>query len=151
MYVLRWSDIRTWGTDIPPIENDLLYVPAGMPLFVDQSTPRLAGIIVTDGKLIFSDEKDIEIHTDLILINKGEFRAGTKEVPHLNKLKFVLYGSYHGKQLPMFGNKGIICNECKFSMWGKPRPITWTQITGTINPGDTTFDVLDANYDWVAG
>lgn len=40
-YVMRWSDIRTWGTDMPPIDGDLVFVPAGMNLLVDQSTPQL--------------------------------------------------------------------------------------------------------------
>ena len=35
IYVQRWSDIRTWGTDLPPVEGDLVYVPPGMTLFVD--------------------------------------------------------------------------------------------------------------------
>lgn len=35
MYVLRWSDPRTWGTDMPPIEGDLVYVPKGMVLYMD--------------------------------------------------------------------------------------------------------------------
>lgn len=26
-YVLRWSDHRTWGTDLPPVDKDLVYVP----------------------------------------------------------------------------------------------------------------------------
>lgn len=52
---MRWSDIRTWGTDLPPVEGDLVYVPKGMSLYVDQSTPRLDGIIVEEGKLIFAD------------------------------------------------------------------------------------------------
>lgn len=45
-YVLRWSDIRTWGTDLPPVDGDLISVPAGMNLLVDQSTPLLTGILV---------------------------------------------------------------------------------------------------------
>lgn len=40
-YVMRWSDIDTWGTDLPPVEGDLIYVPKGMTLYVDQSTPKL--------------------------------------------------------------------------------------------------------------
>jgi hypothetical protein len=43
---MRWSDIRTWGTDLLPVEGDLVYVPKGMSLYVDQSTPRLDGIVV---------------------------------------------------------------------------------------------------------
>ena len=35
IYVLRWSDDTTWGTDLPPIEGDLVYVPEGMTLYVD--------------------------------------------------------------------------------------------------------------------
>ncbi len=34
-YVMRWSDPRTWGTDLPPIADDLVYVPPGMHLLVD--------------------------------------------------------------------------------------------------------------------
>jgi hypothetical protein len=38
---MRWSDHRTWGTDLPPVDKDLVYVPPGMHLLVDQSTPQL--------------------------------------------------------------------------------------------------------------
>jgi hypothetical protein len=34
-YVMRWSDPRTWGTDLPPIDDDLVHVPPGMHLLVD--------------------------------------------------------------------------------------------------------------------
>lgn len=52
---MRWSDIRTWGTDLPPVDGDLVYVPQGMTLYVDQDTPILDGIVVENGKLIFAD------------------------------------------------------------------------------------------------
>lgn len=70
MYVLRWSDIRTWGTDLLPVEGDLIHVPKGMTLYVDQTTPKLEGMVV-EGTLYFSDEKDMEIHAGTITINKG--------------------------------------------------------------------------------
>jgi len=46
LYVLKWSDQRTWGVDLPPIDDDLVYVPPGMTLLVDQDTPILKGIAV---------------------------------------------------------------------------------------------------------
>ena len=147
---MRWSDVRTWGTDLPPVEGDLVYVPQGMTLYVDQSTPRLDGIIVQNGKLIFADESDMEIHTNLITINGGEFRAGTEAKPYQHKLTFIMYGSYYGKQQPMFGNKGIGCMNCKLSMYGTPRVKTWTLITSTISPGESSFIVQDA-VDWQVG
>lgn len=85
---------------------------------------------------MFADELgSIEVHAGFILVNKGEFIAGTKASPYQSNLKFVMYGSYYGKQLPMFGNKFIGCFECKFSMWGKERPVTWTDLKTTILPG----------------
>lgn len=53
-----------------------------------------------------------------------------------------MYGNYEdGKQIPITGNKGIVCNECKFSMYGKEIANTWTQIASTISVGDTTLTV----------
>lgn len=48
---MRWSDHRTWGVDLPPVDDDLVYVPRGMHLLVDQSTPLLEGIVVENGTI----------------------------------------------------------------------------------------------------
>jgi hypothetical protein len=61
-----------------------------------------------------------------------------------------MYGSYYGKQQPMFGNKGIGCMECKFSMYGTPRIKTWTLLASTINPGTSTVTV-EEDVDWQIG
>jgi hypothetical protein len=61
-----------------------------------------------------------------------------------------MYGSYYGKQQPMFGNKGIGCMACKFSMYGTPRNKTWSMIADTIIPGDNKFNLTDF-VDWKVG
>lgn len=61
-----------------------------------------------------------------------------------------MYGSYLGKQQPMFGNKGIGCMRCKFSMYGTPIAKTWTLIDTTILPTHTTFTTSEA-VDWRVG
>ena len=94
---------------MPPIDNDLVYIPKGMKLFVDISPPFLEGVIVEDGALIFSDESDITFRTNFITLNGGEFRAGTVEQPYQHELNLVMHGHYYWKQQPMFGNKGIGC------------------------------------------
>ena len=84
---MAWSDKRTWGTDMPPIEGDLVVVPENMALYVDQTTPVLEGILVNGGKLIFADENsDIKVHTGFITLHGGEFVAGTEEKPYQSKL-----------------------------------------------------------------
>ena len=76
-YVLRWSDIRTWGTDMPPIDGDLVYVPKGMNLLVDESTPQLEGILVQNGTLTFADEGPLTVKAGFITLVGGRFMAGT--------------------------------------------------------------------------
>ena len=45
-YIDRWSDEETWGGDAPPREDDTVFVPKGMSLLVDESTPELNVVIV---------------------------------------------------------------------------------------------------------
>ena len=108
-YVLKWSDSKTWGVDLPPIDGDLVYVSQGMTLLVDQDTPILKGIAANNGTLIFSDEKEITVQAGFITIVGGKFIAGTEQKPHLSKLNFIMHGGYYDTQQPMFGNKGIGC------------------------------------------
>lgn len=150
IYVMRWSDIRTWGTDMPPIDGDLVFVPAGMNLLVDQSTPKLQGILVQNGTLTFADESDMVISLGFITVIGGKFIAGTQAKPYQHQLTFVLSGSYYGPQQPMFGNKGIACMECFFSLHGKVKQYTWTMLSTSITVGATTLTVQDA-VDWQAG
>ena len=77
-YVMAYSDPRTWGTDLPPVAGDLVVIPKGMNLYIDESTPQLLGIVVNGGKIQFADEgSSIEVHTGFITVNGGEFQAGT--------------------------------------------------------------------------
>lgn len=101
-----------------PADGDLVYVPKGQVLWVDQSTPKLIGIVV-EGKIIFSDEGPMTITTDFITINKGQFIAGTPDKPYENLLKFRLTGWERTPRQPIFGTKVIGCEACKLSMHGK--------------------------------
>lgn len=75
--MLRWSSPVTWGVDIPPVNNDLIFVPKGTTLLVDQNTPILEGISVEGGTLIFDDTMDLTVRTGFIIMNGGTFIAGT--------------------------------------------------------------------------
>lgn len=74
---MRWSDSSTWGVDLPPVDGDLVYVPQGMTLLIDQSTPVLAGITAQNGTIIFSDDTDIVVQAGFITVVGGQFLAGT--------------------------------------------------------------------------
>ena len=125
LYVDRWSDDNTWGGDAAPIDGDSVYVPKGMTLLVDQSTPLLYSIII-EGKIKFADESDMTVDAHYFVVFEGEFEAGTEAEPYQNKLTITLHGGYYDKQLPIFGNKVLGCRNCKFSMYGQERTPTWT-------------------------
>ena len=63
---------------------------------------------------------------------------------------FVMYGKYDGKQQPIFGNKGIGCRECKFSMHGKVRSKTWTTLSTTVSTSENVIE-LSEDVDWQVG
>lgn len=124
-YAYRWSDSNTWGGDFPPVEGDTIFVPQGMVLMVDQSTPILKAIIV-EGSLTFADESEMTVQSEMILINYGRFQIGTEDSAYRNNLTIILHGEYHGRQIPIFGNKFIGCHACQFDIHGIPRLKTWT-------------------------
>ena len=150
LYVLKWSNALTWGVDMPPVDNDLIYVPKGTTLYVDQDTPILEGIAVEGGTLVFADEGNLTVQAGFITLNGGRFIAGTEQHPHTNPLTFIMHGGYYGKQQPMFGNKGIGCKDCKFSMHGAPRTKTWSSLSATVSPNATQLTVVDS-VDWQVG
>ena len=91
-YVMRWSDPTTWGFDSSPSDGDLVTVPKGRVLYVDESTPDLLGIDVK-GIVVFTDEKDMTIRTGFINVNNGKFWAGDSEKPYQHELIFEITGS----------------------------------------------------------
>jgi hypothetical protein len=70
-YVLRWSDIRTWGTDLPPVDGDLIYVPQGKILLVDIDTPQVAGIVAQNASVIVANNTNVTIRTGFIMLVGG--------------------------------------------------------------------------------
>lgn len=100
--------------------------------------------------MVFSDDVDLVVQAGFIIMNGGTFLAGTVKQPRVRQLTFIMYGNYFGKQIPMFGNKGIGCLNCKFYMHGTPRSFTWSTISSPIQPGNTTFDITD-DVDWKVG
>jgi hypothetical protein len=71
LYIDRWSAQSTWGGEAIPREGDSVYVPTGMTLLVDMSTPKLFSVIVDGGSIIFSDERDMTFDASYFLLNGG--------------------------------------------------------------------------------
>jgi hypothetical protein len=61
-----------------------------------------------------------------IIVNEGEFVAGTQDKRYQHNLTITLHGQINDKQLPVFGNKVIACHNCIFNLHGQVRVPTWT-------------------------
>lgn len=70
LYINRWTDESTWGGEAVPREGDSVYVPVGMTLLVDDSTPILDTVIV-EGKIVYADEKDMTFDAHYFIIRGG--------------------------------------------------------------------------------
>jgi hypothetical protein len=57
-YVKRWSDVETWGFDVPPLEGEAVSIPAGMHLLVDVDSTPVLSFLTVEGSLIFAPETD---------------------------------------------------------------------------------------------
>ena len=104
--------------------------------------------MIVRGRVFVADQDDVQINASYIHIDGGKFIAGTEQNPFQHKLTINLLGS------PPIGRnsliKGIICTNCKLSLYGQPRLKTWTQLSTTVNVGSSTFTVED-DIDWQVG
>lgn len=148
-YAERWSSSATWGGEAAPREDDAVYVPPEMVLMVDVSTPLLK-VVVVEGGIVFSDERDLEFKARMMVIYKGVFQAGSEAKPYQHKLVLTFTGDYYDKQLPVFGDKGLACYNCQFDMHGKPRNFVYSLLASTAIQGATSLTVEDA-VDWQPG
>ena len=71
----RWSDPATWPDRQVPRAGDKVTIAAGKDVVLDVSPPALAGLTI-DGKLSFSNNADLELTTEWIMLH-GELEIGT--------------------------------------------------------------------------
>lgn len=81
LYIDKWTDERTWGGEAVPREGDSVYVPEGMTLLIDDDTPVLDTVVI-EGKMMFSDEKNMKFDANYIIIREGELEIGTEDLPY---------------------------------------------------------------------
>src|SRR5262245_5863168 len=76
----RWSDPATWPDRHVPLAGDKVTIAAGKDVVLDVSPPALNGLTI-DGKLSFSNNADLELTTEWIMVH-GELEIGTEAKPH---------------------------------------------------------------------
>jgi cell migration-inducing and hyaluronan-binding protein len=142
-----WSDPATWPNGRVPAEGDAVTIERDMEVVLDVSPPTLRSLTI-NGKLSFSNDRDIELATDWIMLH-GELAAGSQAVPHTRNATITLVDNVPGEDANTMGDRGIMIMGGTLNLHGD-RVHTWTKLAKTAEAGSTRIEVLDASG-WKVG
>jgi hypothetical protein len=143
----RWSDPASWPDRKVPVAGAKVEIPGGKEVILDVSTPALGGLTV-DGKLTFSNNADVELTTEWIMLH-GELEIGTEARPHTRKATITLTDNVKDEQLMGMGDRGIMLSGGTLNLHGAQKN-AWTKLTKTAEAGSNAIEVLNA-ADWRVG
>jgi cell migration-inducing and hyaluronan-binding protein len=75
-----WSNPDTWANRKVPVAGDRVTIARDQNVVLDVSPPALGGVSI-DGKLNFSNDADVELTTEWIMLH-GELAIGSESSPH---------------------------------------------------------------------
>jgi cell migration-inducing and hyaluronan-binding protein len=143
----QWSDPATWSGGAVPAAGDIVTIGEGVDVVLDVSPPGLNGINL-NGKLSFSNDDDVELTTEWILV-RGELQAGTERNPHTRNATITLTNNVPDENINGMGDRGILIVEGTLNLHGD-RENAWTKLAETAEAGSTRIEVLDAS-EWRVG
>jgi hypothetical protein len=144
----RWSDPATWPSGAVPAAGDKVIIGKDQKVLLDVSPPALAGLSI-DGKLVFSNDKDLELTTEWIMLH-GELEIGTAAKPHTRNATITFTDNVKGEEVMAgMGDRGIMISGGTLNLHGN-RTHTWTKLAATAEAGSNSIQVLDASG-WKVG
>jgi cell migration-inducing and hyaluronan-binding protein len=138
-----WSDPASWPDGKVPREGDAVTIGRDKDIVLDVSPPTLRSLTI-DGKLSFSDAKDIELKTDWVYLPGGELDIGSEAHPYTHKATITLTDNVPGEDINTMGDRGIMLLRGALSLHGD-RKNAWTKLAATAKAGAGTIQVLDAS------
>jgi cell migration-inducing and hyaluronan-binding protein len=144
----NWSDPNTWPNRKVPVAGDKVIIARDKEVILDVSPPALGGLSV-DGKLTFSNDADLELTTEWIMLH-GELQIGTEARPHTRKATITFTDTVKGEDVMAgMGDRGIMISGGTLNLHGD-RTNSWTKLARTADAGSTSIEVLDAS-EWRVG
>src|SRR5262245_27592635 len=138
----NWSDPNTWPNSKVPIAGDKVTIGRDKDVILDVSPPALGGLSI-DGKLTFSNDADLELTTEWIMLH-GELAIGSEANPHTRNATITLTNTVKNEDVMAgMGDRGIMISGGTLNLHGN-RTHTWTKLANTAKAGGTSIEVLDA-------
>ncbi len=139
---MRWSDPATWPNHKVPVAGDKPTISKDKDVVLDVSPPPLDGLSI-DGKLSFSDDTDLELTTEWIMLH-GELAIGSEGHPHTRKATITLTDHVKGEDvMGGMGDRGIMLSGGTLNLHGSTTN-SWSKLSVTAKAGATSIQVLDA-------
>ncbi|HEX6998875.1 MAG TPA: G8 domain-containing protein [Gammaproteobacteria bacterium] len=139
----KWSDPATWPNNKLPAAGEKVVIAKDKHVILDVSPPPLGGLSI-DGKLTFSNDVDLELTTEWIMLH-GELEIGTPESPHTRNATITFTDNVKGEDVMAgMGDRGIMISGGTLRLHGD-RTHTWTKLAATAEKGATQIEVLDAS------
>jgi hypothetical protein len=139
----NWSDPATWPNRKVPAAGDKVTISRDQVVVLDVNTPALGGLSI-DGKLSFSNNADLELTTEWIMLH-GELAIGTEARPHTRKATITLTNNVKGEDVMAgMGDRGIMISGGTLNLHGD-RTHTWSKLSKTAEAGATSIEVLNAS------
>ncbi|MDR2214515.1 MAG: G8 domain-containing protein, partial [Nevskiaceae bacterium] len=138
----RWSDPNTWPNRKVPVAGDKVTIGRDKQVVLDVSPPALSGLSI-DGKLTFSNDADLELTTEWIMLH-GELAIGSEASPHTRKATITFTDNVPGEDMMAgMGDRGIMISGGTLNLHGNTTN-TWTKLADTAKAGATSIQVLNA-------
>src|SRR5688572_24031894 len=138
----NWSDPASWPNRKVPAAGDKVTIGRDRNVVLDVSPPALGGLSI-DGKLTFSNNADLELTTEWIMLH-GELAIGSEASPHTRKATITFTNNVPNEDVMAgMGDRGIMISGGTLNLHGD-RTNTWTKLASTANAGSTSIEVLNA-------
>jgi cell migration-inducing and hyaluronan-binding protein len=138
----RWSDPASWPDGKVPGAGEAVTIGRDKNVVLDVSPPALRSLTV-EGRLSFSDERDVALKSEWIYLPGGELEIGSEAKPHTHQASITLTDTVPNEDINTMGDRGIMMMGGTLSLHGD-RTNTWTKLAKTAQTGSATIEVLDA-------
>ena len=139
----RWSDPKSWPEGKVPREGAAVTIARGRSIILDVSPPALRSLTI-NGKLSFSNDKDLALTTEWIYLPGGELDIGSEAHPHTAKAVITLTDNVKDENINTMGDRGIMLLNGTLSLHGD-RKNSWTKLSATAKAGAAKIQVADAS------
>jgi cell migration-inducing and hyaluronan-binding protein len=138
-----WSDPKSWADGKVPRVGDAVTIAKDKNIVLDVTPPALRSLTI-EGKLSFSNERDLELKTEWIYLPGGELDIGSEAHPHTRNATITLTDTVPDENINTMGDRGIMLVKGTLSLHGDRRN-SWTKLSATAKAGATKIDVLNAS------